>query len=100
MLMPSFNERLGAFNEAERLRPKLTETQRKQAKVQSHYSRLKAMYATLKGETKKPTKMQAQVISLLESGVTDLHIITERVGCTYGYVKNISMHYRRLTNGR
>ena len=100
MLMPSFNELLDAFNEAERLRARLAESERKLANVQSHYSRLKAMYAKLKGETKKPTRMQAQVISLLESGVTDLHIITERVGCTYGYVKNISMHYRRLTNGR
>jgi predicted nuclease with TOPRIM domain len=111
MLMPSFNELLDAFNEAERLRARLAETEslrarlaeteRKLANVQSHYSRLKRMYATLKGKTKNPAKMKTHIINLLESGMDDLHAVAERVGCTYGYAKNVSMGYRRLTeNGR
>lgn len=93
--MPSFAEMLDAFNRANRLDAELRETRRQLANVQSHYSRLKSMYATLKGETKKRTKMQTMIINAYESGVTDYHVIVERVGCTYGYAKNVLSHYKQ-----
>ena len=92
--MPTYAEMIDAYHRANELQKQLDETRRELANVRSHYSRLKRMYADLKGEKPRNT-MQIKIIHLVEKGVDDYHAIATRAGCSYGYVRNVIMDYKR-----
>ena len=92
--MPTYAELIDAYHRANRLQKELDKTREQLANVSSHYSRLKRMYAELKGERKQPT-VQLQIIELAESGVVEYPAIAKRLRCSYGYVRQVMMEYRR-----
>lgn len=92
--MPTYAEMIDAYRRANELQKQLDETRQQVKKWRLKYKNLKAAQEAAKSN-QMMDPIYRKIIALAKQGVTERRVIAEQIGCSYGYVKQVLMDYKR-----